>query len=349
MMKRIILFILCGLTVSCGPEKEEVQFFERPVKTITVESALKITSTFSGIVSSKEESDIGFKMGGEITKMNVEDGQVIKKGDLIAVVDNHDYVVQYDAAKASFLNSKSQIERYEKLYAKEAISQQDYEIAQTNYAHSEATFKNAEKLLSDTELFAPFSGIIEKRYVNQYQRVMPSEPVVRLINPEVLEIDFTLPIKRLKIIENKTATYKVVFDNYPNFSFNAKVFKVVNSSPDGSGIPVTLTLDDSNFNYKEFDIKSGFSCDIIVSASNESKGDNISIPLSTIYYDNLTKTTNVWIYDADTKTVNEQKVVIGELQGHNNVLIRSGLKQGDVIVSAGVHQIVDGQKVKLIK
>lgn len=348
-MKKVILFISLGLAISCGPKETKVQFFERPVKTITVESALTTTSTFSGIVSSKEESDIGFKMGGEITKMNVEDGQVIKKGDLIAEVDNHDYIVQYDAAKASFLNSKSQIKRYEKLYAKEAISQQDYEIAQTNYAHSKATFKNAEKLLSDTKLFAPFNGIIEKRYVNQYQRVMPSEPVVRLINPDVLEIDFTLPIKSLKIIENKTTTYKIVFDNYPEFSFNAKIFKVVNSSPDGSGIPVTLVLDDSTFNYKDFDIKSGFSCNITASVTDSSKNENISIPMSSVYYDNSTKNTIVWKYNAETKSVTAQKVVLGELHGNNHVFIPNGLKQGDVIVSAGVHQITDGQKVKLIK
>lgn len=348
-MKKLFLFCVCAISFSCGGEAVKVQYFERPIKTITVESLSEISRTFSGVVSSKEESDIGFKMGGEVTLMNIEEGEEIKKGALIASVDSHDFRVQFDAAKAAYKNSKSQISRYEKLYAKNAISQQDYEIAQTNYAHSKATYKNAEELLKNTSIYAPFSGIIEKKYVNQFQRVQPSEPVVRLINPKVLEIDFTLPVKSLSLLDHKNVSYRVTFDNYPNVSFTAKVFKVVNSSPDGSGIPVTLIIDDPKFNYHDYNVKSGFSCSIALNVKIENMQDDIILPISSIYFDKPNNRTVIWKYDDKTQTVNAQHIEIGELQGKNMVVIKDGVNAGDVVVSAGVHQITDGQKVKLIK
>ena len=347
-MKKMMLFALCVTAVSCGGEPA-VQYFERPVKAITVESVSEVTRSFSGTVSPKEESDIGFKMGGEIVELSVKEGQKVKKGDLIAEVNAHDYKVQYAAAEAAYLNSKSQLNRYDRLYKKEAISQQDYEMAQTNYAHTKATYQSASELLKDTKLIAPFNGIIEKRYVNKYQRVQPSEPVVRLINPKILEIDFTLPIKSLDMVEYKETTYKVTFDDYPGVAFNAVVIKIVNSSPDGSGIPVTLEIQDTTFNSDKYAIKSGFSCTIAVSTINPELKGIVAIPLSSIHYDNATKQAIVWRYDSTTNSVNAQSIVKGDLQGSDEVLISEGLAPGDTIVSAGVHQITDGQKVKLVK
>lgn len=349
-MKKLILFLICAsMMTSCGNSQVKVEYFERPVKTITVESVTDISRTFSGIVKAKNESDIGFKMGGEIVHMAVEDGEKIKKGDLIAEVDNHDYQLKYDAQFATYKNAQSQIARYKKLYAKHAISQQDYEMAQTNYAQSKAAYKSAKDMLKDTKLYAPFTGIIEKRYVNQYQRVQPSEPVVRLINPNELEVDFTLPIKNLYMLNYKSKSFSVVIDNYPNISFSAKIDKYVDSSPDGSGIPVTLVLDDPEFSYEKYNIKSGFSCDVTVNIWADEPSSDIVIPLSAVHYDKKAKREIVWKYDAQTKTVKSQNVILGDLQGVDNIIITSGLKSGDVIVSAGVHQVIDGQKVKVVK
>ena len=335
--------------VSCGQKKTEVQYFERPVKTIAAESLSTITRTFTGVASPKEESELGFKMGGEILKMYVEDGQQVKKGELIAEVDNHDYKNQLDATKTTYKNAESMIERYDRLYKKEAISQQDYEMAQTNFVQAKAAYENASKLLADTKLYAPFSGIIEKKYVNQYQRVQPYQPVVRLINPSELEIDFTLPVKTMESINNGDMTLSVEFDNYKGTNFNASIYKLVSSSPDGSGVPVTLLIDDKNFSAAKYDIKSGFSCIVTVVIKKTDMPDDVVIPLSAVYLDESTKTKAVWIYDAATGTVKSQNIVVGNVYGFDKVVITSGLKAGEIVVSAGVSQISEGQKVKLVK
>ena len=99
--------------------------------------------SFSGVVSPNEESNLGLKTGGEIIIMNVEDGQKVRKGDLIAEVEPHDFQVQYNTAETAFKNTQSMLERFEKLYARQAVSQHDYEMAKTNYTHAKASLESA--------------------------------------------------------------------------------------------------------------------------------------------------------------------------------------------------------------
>ena len=349
-MKKLVLFFLSFATlVSCGQKKTEVQYFERPVKTIVVESLSTVVRTFTGVTSAKDESELGFKMGGEIVKMNVEDGQHVKKGELIAEVDSHDYKNQFDAAKTAYLNAQSLIERYERLYKKEAISQQDYEMSQTNFVQAKSVYENARKLLADTKLYAPFNGIIEKRYANKFQRVQPFQAVVKLINPKELEVNFTLPVNMLESIDNNDMTLSVEFDNYKGINFNMKIYKQVNSSPDGSGVPMTLLIDDKRFSYEKYNIKSGFSCTVTVTINKTNTANDIIIPLSAVYFNDSTNSKTVWIYDAKTSTVSSRNVVLGNVFGADQVIVLKGLAPGEVIASAGVSQLSEGQKVKLIK
>ncbi len=348
-MKKIFLGIACAFLFACGGEEVKVQKFERPIKTIEVESLSHLCRTFTGKVSSQQESNIGFKMGGEIVTMLVEDGQRVKKGELIAAVDNHDYLLQFNAAEASFKNDKSRLERYERLFAKEAISKQEYEMAQTSYANNKANYENTKKLLADTKLYAPFSGIVEKRLAEKFQRVQPSAPVVRLINPEILEIDFTLPVTSLPQLKNSDVEFRVSFENYSQKKFDAKIKKMVNSSPDGSGIPITLVVNDKNFDYNKFDIKSGFSCEVEMTIDTQNPNVGVVVPLSSVLRNDTSGKNIVWVYDSATSTVNEREIVLGSLYGSDKVIVESGVKQGEIIVSAGVHQVNNGQKVVLVK
>ena len=85
------------------------------------------------------------------------------------------------------------MQRAEKLLMKNAISMQEFETTQASYTNAKSAFENAQNTLNDTKLRAPFDGFIQKKYVENYQRVQPGQGVVCLINPAKLQVEFTIP------------------------------------------------------------------------------------------------------------------------------------------------------------
>ena len=98
--------------------------------------------------------------------------------------------------------------------------------------------------MRDTKLLAPFDGSIEKRLVENYQRVNSGEGIVWLVNTQKLRIKFTVPDDYLYLLRAKDATFKVEFDTYKGNIFNARLEEYLDISTDGTGIPVTIIIED---------------------------------------------------------------------------------------------------------
>lgn len=352
-MKKIFKLLTVTLVslmfFSCKTTETKVLTFERPVKLYKTESLEYFTTSYVGTVKSDEISNLAFKTGGHITKLSVVEGQAVRKGQFIAEIDPIDYNLQKVAAEAAFVNSKSILERFENLIAKDAISRQQYESAQANFMRDKSNYENAVSLVKETKIYAPFSGIIEKKFVDNYQRVQATEAIVRLINPSNLEVSFTLPESNISYMSAKAKSFFVEFEQYPGIQFSAKVTKFVDSSVDGSGVPVTVVIDDPRFDLTKYIIRPGFSCMAFLRIENESKAGVTYIPLSALYNNPNTNTNGVWVYNPKSGTVELTDVQVGELFGSDNIIINSGITPNQDIVSAGIYSLVNGQKVKVLK
>lgn len=345
----LLLGVVASLSVVSCASQSEVQTFERPVKIYKTQSLEFVTTSYVGTVKSDEISNLAFKMSGQLVKLPIVEGQVVSKGQLIAEIDPIDYTLQMESAKAAYINSKSQLDRFEKLVAKDAISRQQYEGAQANYARDKSVYENSQSMVSQTKLYAPFSGIIEKRFAENYQRVQATEPVVRLINPKNLEVTFTLPENNISYMSAPQKQFYVEFEAYPGLQFSAKVTKFVDSSVDGSGVPITVVIDDPKFNPSKYLIRPGFSCVVVLKLDNTTDKGRTYIPISALYNSLATGKDSVWIFNPSTSTVALKGVQVGELFGKDYVIIKDGVSPGEDVVMAGIYQLVDGQKVKLLK
>ena len=274
-------------------------------------------------------------------------GQKVKKGTVIAAVDPLDYNLQFEANKAAYVTSKLQMERNKKLLAMQAISKQDYEIAEANYVKAKSAYETSQNTLADTKLRAPFDGFVEQKYVENYQKVQPGESIIKLVNPDKLEVGFILPETNVRLTREKMQV-AVEFDTYKGKWFKAEVKEFVDASPDGSGIPVRLAITDKSFNRDVYNIYPGFSCKVILSIDNET-GKGYTVPLSAVFKDLKTDETSVWLYHTADETVKRQKVTTEQLLGTDRVLVTEGLEADDIIVVAGVNYIVNGQKVAVIE
>ncbi len=339
-----IVIIITIFVFSC--KKKTVKNIIRPVKTIEISNNTLLGKTFPGYVEAEEYAYVNFRVGGMLQILNVEEGQNVKKGDLIASLDKRDYQLKVSSMLASFQQSTSQLERYKRLYDKDAISKQEYEMTQALNENNKAAYNKSVNDLKYTELNAPFNGNIEKKYVENHQQVNAGEKIVKLTNPEKLQFRFTLPENNIQLIKD-SITCSIAMDIDRNTYYNAKIVEVVSASLGGSGIPVILKIKDASFNAKKLRILPGYACYVKIEADHR-KHKEIAIPLSCIYLDPKTKETVVWKVNTQQSIVNKVPIKTGELTGDKSIIVLSGLQPGDRIVSAGVNMLEEGEKIKII-
>ncbi len=320
----------------------------RPVKLTEALSLNTIEKSFSGIVVPDQFSDLAFKMSGPLISMNVEEGQKVQAGQVVAEIDPQDFKWDYEAKKSSYQTAEAQLQRAERLLAKQAISVQEYETIQASYSNAKAAFEYAQSQLEQTKLRAPFNGFIQKKYVENYQKVQAGQGIVNLINPLKLQVQFTMPESNIPYF-TFPYTFYVTFDNYKEIRFKAKIKEYVEASPDGSGVPVFLTIDDPRFDLKKYKITVGFSCQVtlLVDHANYPKGA-VYIPLSAVVASEVSDTCYVYVYQAGDQTVERRPIRIGELIGKEDVVVVESLQAGERVVSAGATRLTNGQLVKVL-
>ncbi|PID67158.1 MAG: efflux transporter periplasmic adaptor subunit [Fusobacteriales bacterium] len=263
MNKKKFLKILCVASIlfliSCG--KEEKKEVIRPVKIEEVKTngSEKLVLDFPSKVSATNETRLAFKHSGTIKKINFEKGTFVKKGEVIALLDEEDYKLnlevfskKYDSAKAMANNAKLQFARAEKLYKAKALSKKDYDdivakktVAISMFKEATAGLKNAKNTLRETKLVAPYDGYIDKKLVDVGSVVNAGFPVVSFISDNISDIKINVSLKDIKNLENAE---KIIFkvdraEEKKNKEYLLKI-KNISQTPDITKLtyPVTLTF-----------------------------------------------------------------------------------------------------------
>lgn len=342
-MKYLPTFIILISTFlsSCHQtEKGRQEVLTRPVRVVQIEALGTIDKSYTGIVEAEEFSILAFKVAGPLIALNVQQGQKIRKGFVIARIDPLDYQLKYNAADAYYQTAKSIYERNERLLAQNATAVQNVEIARADYIQAGSAVNIAESTLGYTHLTAPFDGLAEEKYVENFQKVLVGEPIVKLVNPNSINIRFVLPETSIGLMATPKTIY-VEFDTYRNKKFRAEIKEYIYSS-DGLGIPVTLRITDPDFEPFRREVYPGFSCKVFFKIEN-TVADKFIIPASALFKEGEQE--EVWVVNPQTLTIYRQQVKT--IRFDNQALVKEGLDSEDIIVTAGVNGLREGQKVIL--
>ncbi|MBW1944989.1 MAG: efflux RND transporter periplasmic adaptor subunit, partial [Deltaproteobacteria bacterium] len=206
------LFILSF--TACGKKEPEVaKEVIRPVKTLTVKSGAGVEGlTLPGKVRASKRVNLAFKeVGGRLSHLPIagKEGQDVKKGALLARIDPKDFQTNLANAQGRLKTAKAGLELAKKEYARVkrirdkdpgAVSGADIDRKMEAVNQSEgrikslkATVDDARNQLSYTYLRAPFSGVIAKRFVDNFQEVKPKQPIVSLQDITHVEILVDVP------------------------------------------------------------------------------------------------------------------------------------------------------------
>lgn len=342
MCKRICFMAIAACCVSCGGSAPE-QAAVRPVKVATVHAVDYIDKDFAGMATADDATNLAFKISGQVSSLDVAKGDYVARGTLLAQLDPRDVQLQVDADRSLYEKASSQLSRMKRLLEHEAVSRQEYESAQTSYVQAKSAYENSKDLLVETKLRAPFDGVVERTYVDTYERVQSGQTVVRIVNPVSSTVEFTMPEKSMSYLSDTTTRFFVTFDNYPDRRFEARLDSYAKTSSDASGFPVSLNIPKADA--EQFRISPGMTCSVTMRTAESSKR-SVGVPLTAIYAP-AEGGTYVWCVTAGGR-VELRPVVTGAIFGRDMVAVDSGLKAGERVVTAGVYRLRDGEEVKIL-
>ena len=337
-----LLFILTGCK-----EAEEVQLPDpvKPVKLFQVTAQNEsLAMSLPGRVRAAKRSELSFKVSGPLEKLPVEEGQIVKKGDIVAQILPRDFQTAINEARARELQAEQQYQRYKELYAKRQVSKADFDKYRATRDVARAQLEDAENALKDTTLVAPFDGVIARRYVENFQKVQAKEPIVFLQHIDQLEILIDVPELIMAQFRDKTNVEVTA-------EFDAKIGELypleikefsTEADPATQTYQVVFQMDQP----EGVNILPGMTAKVNLS-SDQQAPDSTSILVPAIAVLNDADGKNyVWVFNQEGMTVTKTEVDLGKLEGSQNALITSGLEGGEQIVMAGVTKLQDGIKVR---
>ena len=341
-MRRFIigLLLLGSCTTTQTPNKEVAQ----SVKCTRVTYTNSQRRDFAALTTADDAVNLAFKISGRVIDIPVAKGQKVKRGELLAELDKRDVELQVKAAKATYTEALQRLERGRRLIEHNAISKQEVEALESNAEQAKSAYDNSIDLLKDTRILAPFDGIIERTYVDTYERVSSGQTIVRLVNPASTTVGFTAPENLVSILDKPTTRFEVYFDAFPDVKFSAKIKSFARTSSDALGFPVSLRLVD--IDNAKYNISPGMTC-IAVVITPDKNNHTAVVPLTAIYAP-ISDQDYVWIVNNKSR-VEQRRVKIGPLNGSNSVEILEGIKEGETIVTAGVYKLHENQLVRIIK
>lgn len=219
-MKTEILFLAGMCLCACSRTPQEQTSFPS-VKVVHAEVMEAPSSRCYTFISQPYRlSELSFRVGGLVHAFDVQQGQFFRKGQLIAAIDERDFVIQKQRTEALYRQAEVDYARISSLYAKDNISGMNYEQAKANYERTKADYEAAVNAWEDSRLYAPFDGYVQQAHIERYQDVKPSVPVVTFIDLSRIKVEAYVPEDMALQMRQKDSVACVVrFNALPDREF----------------------------------------------------------------------------------------------------------------------------------
>ena len=331
----------------------------RAIKTVTVEEqASGKIRKFSGVVEAADSSSISFEVSGNVREVNVDVGDKIKKGQVLARMDTRTYKLNVKGAEAGagrakveLADKRNDLDRFQRINKQDpgAVSQAALDNSQAavdgaikNVQFSKSQLKLAQRDLEKTVLRAPFDGVIANRYVDPFTEVARGKKLFDVYENTGMEVAISIPEDVIEDIymEQKGIIKFAVIADKPYHGVVTEISKVAGTA---NAFPIKLTIEDLDER-----LRPGMTAQVTLELAGTDEESVYLVPMSALSQRSDTTKSWVFVYEATTSTV-KKTAVEGTSVRQNDVVISGGVQAGDIIAVAGVSFLEDGQKVKLME
>ena len=346
-MRSIPLLIL-SLAMGCSKPPATDARLEPPLVVVsTAASSAGDHPVYTGVVTARVESNIGFRVSGKVIERIVDVGQEVRKGQILMRLDRNDLLLNYSAqeaavstAKAKYTQAIADEARLNGLSEQGAISAQAYDAAKAALDAAEAALdaakaqagmaKNAD---SYADLVADADGIIVGVFVEPGQVVAAGQVVIRLAKNGPREAEVYLP-ENIRPAVDSEATAII-------YSEQSKKYKVRLRELSKAANPVSRTFTARYVIPDSSSLPLGSTVSIELNGATETR---LQIPLSAVYDDGQTQ--GIWIVNANNSKVSLRKIKVNQTSSEF-AFVSGDVRQDEQIVALGAHLLHEGELVKI--
>ncbi len=335
-----VMPVIAFQAVGCKEKKLKSKSIQYVKTTIAESLSEESMVSYPGKTKPSETTSPSFKVSGTISRVYVNEGDYVKKGDLIAELDAHDYEVQLEATQAEYEQIKADAERVISMYEEGTATASNYDKARYGLDQISQKLSHHRDQVTYCKLYSPISGYVQSKLHDSGENVSAGMPVLSLFSSSGIEIEVFIPASDYARRSRMTRAI-CVFEVTPDAMYSLDLSRV---SKEANASQLYMLRFSFKKGYDISMITPGMTTMVYVSYSKEESGGNVRIPTSCVikYKDQSL----VYIYDKETSSVKPRVVTTGKLDTRGNIEIRSGLNAGEVVVSAGVRFLKPGQKVK---
>ena len=310
-------------------------------------------ASYLAMVKFDHETDLNFKVGGIVVTIGPvagtdwDEGTPVKTGTVLAELKQSDFKNALDSARAKAELADKTRERFRKLRATDAISQQELDVVEAEWRTAQAALDQAEQNLRDSRLVADKNGVILARYLNRAVTVQPGQRVLRFADTSLMSVELGLPDRLVgRLAPGKEIDVEVsALEGLPPFkgrvsevgvaaSGEGRLFRVVIKVPNPDGL-----------------LRSGMTARIRVSDASAASG-TVCIPLSALVThvadggSQVNAQTQLGVFVVEGGKALKRPVKTGDIL-NGSILITEGLRAGEQVVTSGASFLYDGAPIEV--
>lgn len=326
-----LLIAMAGCHTKQETTKKEKTFVKVKAKTVTLATGQPVLR-YSGTVEAFQTIPLSFQSQGTVEQVLVQEGDVVRKGQLLAVVNKADYQSIYNSSLAMYQQAKDAYDRLKQVYDKGSLTEVKWVEMETQMKQAESQLQIAKNNLDKCNLYAPASGVVGKRNIEPGQSSLSGFTPIDLVKIEKVLVKMAVPENEIGMIK-KGQKAGFVISALGNKGYEGVITHVgVVADQFSRTYEVKIAVDNTSL-----EMKPGMVCD--VNLQLEGSNQQLIVPYQAVTVDKTGKS-YVWRIQPDNKSVEKTEVTLGVIE-QNGIVVISGLVPNDRVVVEGKEKLSD--------
>lgn len=338
-INQIALALTAVMLSACNAENNKGQAADEAVRvevTRVKAATADRTSRYSGTVEEESGTLLSFAVGGTVSRVLVDEGDRVGKGQLIATLDTEQLTHNHASAQAALAQAEDAYRRMEELHGKGSLPEIKWVEAQTALQRARASEQMERKQLADCRLYAPFSGVISKKFAEKGQNVGAGTQIAKLVAVGRMKVKISVPESEMAQISIGQKA-DVTIEALGGASMQATVTeKGVAADPLSRSYDVKLSLPKADRK-----LLPGMVADVALRGGNASMA--CILPAHIVQID---ERNNEFVWLAVGGKAVKRIVTVGGFTA-DGVTVTGGLADGDMVITAGAQKVSEGMRVEI--
>lgn len=336
---RIHAILAAALLCGCSGGAATEPFVQSVSLTRPVALGSHTTYRHTGIVKAANEISLGFKTAGQLARIHVAEGDYVRRGELLAELDDADYRLAVEALEIQYDQFKEEFARTRLLFERQSISANDYEKAEAGLRQLGVQLQANRNKLDYTKLYAPADGYIQKVNFAEAEMVDAGTAFVSLLDVSRMEVGLDIPVGEYlqRDLFARFAGRVAGIDGELPMRLRGMAPKA-----DGNQLYHMILGFDTPAAGR---LTAGMNIEVEITVADTTRNRGYALPLGAVFLEG--ESPSVWIFEADS-TVTRRTVVLDNIDAQGRAVVVEGLNGDELIVRAGVSALEPGEKVRVV-